>query len=254
MNKNFLVISSVIIVALAYGYYFNRASKVDLPSVNATIAAMKAELMSAAPAEMKNIMSDFMRELESQHMEESFLQVGDKAPDFTLKNTFNDKDINLYKILKKHNVVLTFYRGGWCPYCNIALRSLQLALPEILRRDTVLIAISPEQPNKTLSTQEKNQLQFNILSDTHNKVAREYNLVFKLNDQMLKLMRMNGMDLYEYNADSSGELPVPATYVIDKSGTIQYAFADIDYSKRAEPSDIIAVLDNVINYKAVIER
>ena len=170
-------------------------------------------------------------------------QVGDQAPDFSLSNA-TGQSIRLSEYLAKGPVVLTWYRGGWCPYCNITLRQLQLELPNFQAKGANLIALTPELPDKSLSTQEKHALEFEVLSDVGNEVARAYGIVFKLTEEVGE-MYQNAFDLHAYNGDESKELPLAATYVIDVEGNIQYAFLDAEYRNRAEPSDILKILDSL---------
>ena len=171
------------------------------------------------------------------------LKVGDKAKDFTLKNA-QGKQVRLYSLLEKGNVVLTWYRGGWCPYCNLALKQLQDALPEITAEGAVLVALTPELPDSSLSTKEKHQLKFEVLTDLNNEVARTYGLVFKL-DEATATRYEQGFQLSVYNGNHSAELPMPATYVIDKKGIIRYAFVEADYRLRADPKVIVGELKKI---------
>ena len=168
------------------------------------------------------------------------LQVNAKAPDFTLKNHL-DKEVNLYNLLKEGPVVLTWYRGGWCPYCNLTLHALQQALPEIKNQGATLLALTPEVPDQSLSTSEKHDLEFEVLSDLHNQVGKKFGVVFKLEDKVAAAYQ-NGFDLHAYNGDDSDELPLAATYIIGQDGTIKWAFLDADYRNRAEPNEIVSQL------------
>ena len=174
---------------------------------------------------------------------EKALNVGDKAPNFTLNNALN-KSISLYDELENGPVVLTWYRGGWCPYCNITLHYLQEKLPEFQKAGATLIALTPELPDNSLSTSEKNNLEFTVLSDVGNTIGKEYGVVFKLTDDVASIYQ-NGFGLNEKNGDDSNELPLAATYIIDKNGIIQYAFLDADYRERAESSEIIEALEKL---------
>lgn len=160
--------------------------------------------------------------------------VGDIAPNFLLNNALG-KPVELKEYLKKGKVILTWYRGGWCPYCNLTLHQLQQELPNFKANGANLIALTPELPDKSLSTAEKHNLEFEVLSDVGNKVAKEYGIVFKLTEEVAKLYSFG---LENYNGDDSNELPLAAAYIIDESGKITYAFLDADYRNRAEPSDI----------------
>ena len=135
---------------------------------------------------------------------------------------------------------MSFYRGGWCPFCNLELWALQKILPEIERLGASLVAVSPELPDASLNTLEKHRLQFQVLSDRGNQVARQFGLVFTLPQELRPVYEQFGIDIPPHNGDQSFELPLPATYVIASDGTIRYAFVNSDYTQRAEPSDIIA--------------
>ena len=139
-------------------------------------------------------------------------------------------------------MVINFYRGGWCPYCNVELREFQKVLPEIKELGATLIAISPELPDNSLSTKEKNELDFEVLSDQGNKVAKDFGLVFEMADELKKVYDKFGLDIPKFNGDDSWEIPMPATYVIDSDGTVKFSFVDADYTVRAEPSDVIEAL------------
>ena len=172
-------------------------------------------------------------------------KVGDKAPDFALKNAAGT-EVKLSELLKSGPVVLTWYRGGWCPYCNIALAALQAKLPEIKAAGARLVALTPELPDKSLSTKEKNALTFDVLTDLNHAVARQYGIVFDLTPEVRDLYKKH-FDLAEFNgADAgAGTLPLAATYIIGTDGVIRSVFVDADYRKRAEPADIVAALEKL---------
>jgi len=150
--------------------------------------------------------------------------------------------VQLNDYLKKGPVVLTWYRGGWCPYCNMTLHYLQEQLPNFQLKGASLLALTPEIPDQSMSTIEKHQLQFEVLSDVGNKVAKQYGIVFKLTDAVADSYQ-KAFDLHAFNGDESDELPLAATYVIDQNGQIVYTFLDADYRNRAEAKDILAALD-----------
>jgi peroxiredoxin len=169
------------------------------------------------------------------------VQTGDLAPDFTLPNAKGEK-VTLSTLLAKAPVVLTFYRGGWCPYCNLHLRAYQKALPEIRAAGGQLVAVSPELPDKSLTTAEKNALEFEVLSDLKGEAGRAYRLFFDLSDELRQLYAASGNDLSKWNADGEWHLPMPATYVIGQDGRVKFAFVDAEYRNRAEPANLIAAL------------
>ena len=150
----------------------------------------------------------------------------------------------LSDLLKDGPVILMWYRGGWCPYCNLALRAMQKELPAFQEKGAQLVAISPELPDKTLSTTEKHELKFNVLSDPKNAVAEKYRVVFELTPDVAEVYQEK-FKLHEWNGDTSNRLPLAATYIIGQDGTVRWAFLDADYRKRAEPADILKVLDGL---------
>ena len=170
------------------------------------------------------------------------LKIGERAPDFTLPNAFG-KPISLYEQLAKGPVVLTFYRGAWCPYCNLELKSLHGALPRLEHLGARLIAVTPQQPDKSLEQVKKDGYSFEILSDLDSTVMRDYRLYFTVPKALSDLYKDRfGLDLATYNGPGRYELPVPGTFVIDRHGIVRAAFADTDYKRRMEPADIIAAL------------
>lgn len=178
-------------------------------------------------------------------MVEKAKQVGDKAPDFTLKDA-KGGEVTLSKLLQQGPVVLTWYRGGWCPYCNIAMAAMQEKLPEFRKHGATLVALTPELPDKTLDTKQKNELEFEVLTDLNHGVAEDYGLVFELTPKVRELYK-KFFDLTEFNGADAGDgrLPLAATYVIDGDGVIRWAFLDADYRQRAEPAEIVAALEKL---------
>ncbi|UCE88095.1 MAG: AhpC/TSA family protein, partial [Pseudomonadota bacterium] len=169
------------------------------------------------------------------------VKVGNLAPDFTLPNV-HGQAISLHGALQKGPVVLNFYRGGWCPFCNLEFRALQQILPEIQALSAQLIGVSPETPDTSLSTVEKHSLQFEVLSDVGNRVVRQYGLVMTVFEELRPLYLQWGLDIPQANGDDSWELPIPATYVIDRDARVTAAHVNRDYTKRMEPADIVAAL------------
>jgi peroxiredoxin len=151
--------------------------------------------------------------------------------------------VDLGTLLKQGPVIVNFYRGGWCPYCNLELKAFQDALPEIKAAGASLVAISPEKPDDTLSTAEKSALAFPVLSDVGQKVGRAFGIVYDFTDELRGAYQGLGRDIPALNG-TPGEwaLPVPATYVVDRDGTIIYAYANADYRDRSEPRDVLAGL------------
>ncbi|TPN88662.1 peroxiredoxin-like family protein [Aquimarina algicola] len=193
------------------------------------------------PEAILKIMSNGIEELKDDKLVSKALKAGDTIPQITLPNAAG-KDVSIQEILLNQKVVLSFYRGGWCPYCNLELKALQTALPEFEKHGATLVAISPETPDNSLTTSEKNNLSFEVLSDLDNKVAEAFNLVFTLPENLVEVYNNFNIDLEKSNGNSRQQLPIAATYVIDQDGTILYDFIKEDYKERADPEEIINFL------------
>jgi len=169
------------------------------------------------------------------------LAVGDRAPQFALPNA-SGRLVDLAELLAAGHVVLTFYRGAWCPYCNTQLRGLQQALHEIESLGAALVAVSPQVPDGSLELIDEHELTFEVLSDAKSRIASDYGIVFALAAADRELFLEVGNDLATTNDDESWVLPAPATFVIAGSGTIRYVRVDPDYTNRVEPAEIIDAL------------
>ncbi len=172
------------------------------------------------------------------------LRPGDRASNFALPNTRGER-VTLDALLGKGPVVLSFYRGGWCAFCNMELDALQQVLPEITQRGAALVAIAPESPEHARATAETQHLGFDVLSDPGNAVAKHYGLAFALDEETRAFHERQNVDLRTINGNDDWELPVPGTYVIDRDGTIAWSFIDGNFTERAEPMDVIAALDRL---------
>jgi peroxiredoxin len=172
------------------------------------------------------------------------LEIGDTAPDFTLPDVHGNP-VNLADRLAAGPVVLIFYRGGWCPYCNIQLRALQRELPAMSDLGASLIAIAPQDPDNTLTTTEKNELAFEVLSDTACAVAENYGIAFELPDDLKAIYTGMGNVLPETNSGKDWRLPIPATFVVGQDGRLAFVDIDADYRNRAEPADVLKALESI---------
>jgi peroxiredoxin len=211
-------------------------------SLKAQIDAFNVQKEANLPADVLALMNTTNEELIAQHIKNNALQVGDKVENFTLANHLG-KNVELIDLLKKGPVVISFYRGAWCPYCNLELKALNDFLPQFKTKSAQLVAISPQLPDQTLTTAQKNELEFDVLSDVGNKVAQQFGLLFTLDKRIQELYTGFGIDFEQTYGDKTYQLPLPATYVINQNGVITYAFLNEDYTLRAEPSDVMAVLD-----------
>ena len=192
------------------------------------------------------ILTDDMNRVRSSGVLDHALKVNDPAPDFSLPDAFGH-EISLRTLLGTGPVVISFYRGEWCPFCNLELRAMQQALPEINKLGANLIAISPEKPDNGIVLTEKNKLTFPVLSDFRNAVARQFGIVFRVGDEVQDLSRnVFRNDLALRNGEDSYELPVPATFVIDGRGIVRFAHVNVDYmTGRVEPEEVIAALETI---------
>lgn len=195
---------------------------------------------ASKPQEIQQKMQNAITELETSD-EGKGLKEGEKAPNFTLPDA-SGNSVELYDQLKQGPVILTFYRGNWCPYCNMELRAYQQIIGEIHEAGAELLAISPQTPDHSMSVQEKHNLEYKVLSDVGNNVADEFNLVYRLPDYLIDIYKDNKLDVDKYNGDAEWTLPVSATYIISKDGTIAYEYTKADYKDRLEPSDVLAEL------------
>ena len=193
------------------------------------------------PDAIKQIMRNAIDELSESQLVSKALKTGDQFPSFALPNA-KGVEIDSKSVLERGPLVIAFYRGGWCPYCNIELKALQSALSEFKTKGAQLLAISPESPDNSLSTIEKNSLEFEVLTDNNNQFAKSINLVYQLPQELVSLYKKFGIDLEDSKDNSSNELPISATYVIDTSGKIIYDFIEEDYKLRADPNEILSVL------------
>ena len=171
-------------------------------------------------------------------------KAGDAAPDFILADP-DGKPVSSRELLAKGPLVISFYRGVWCPYCNLELQALQEALAEITARGASLVAISPQTAPNSRKSQRDNKLGFPILSDSKSEVADAFGIRFKLQDYLVGLYRSFKNDLPTFNNDPAWVLPMPARYVIGTDGIIAYSEVNPDYTRRPDPSELLPVLDRL---------
>jgi len=204
------------------------------------IQAYQEQFRQKAPEEKQRLMAQATAELAASDGAKG-LTVGDEAPRFTLPNA-SGQSVSLEDLLQNGPVIVTFYRGGWCPYCNLELRAYQRELEKIKAKGTTLVAISPETPDHSLSTQEKNDLAFPVLSDVDNVIARQFDLVFNMPDYLIDVYKASGLDVAGHNGNEDWQLPKPATFIIQPSGKISFADVPDDYTKRTDPLSVINLL------------
>jgi peroxiredoxin len=211
-------------------------------SLKEQLAEYRAGWYQRVPPERQAIMQRHIEQLRSGAIARTMLKVGDRAPAIVLNNA-KGETVDVAALLKKGPVIVTFYRGGWCPYCNFELKAYQEILPEITAAGASLVAISPEKPDDTLSTTEKNALAFEVLSDVGQNIGRAFGLVYDFTEELKIAYQGFKLDIPARNGTpDEWALPVSATYVIDRNGMIMYAYTDPDYRDRADPREILKVL------------
>lgn len=211
-------------------------------TLKSQLDAFRVEFIAKFPADKATIMEQATADLEQRFI--PTLKAGDLAPNFALPNATGQLT-TLSNILRQGPTILIFYRGGWCPYCNLALRAYQQLLPQIKALGASLLAISPQTPDTSLTTAEKNALAFAVLSDQGSAVATDYGIAFQLPDNLQNLYSELNHALPEINGTPDWQLPIPATFVIDKNQRIVLAHMDIDYRNRLEPERAIAAIQNL---------
>lgn len=209
--------------------------------LQAQIKELQQQFLQGVPQETLNLIQETNAALAASGILDGLLKEGEVLPDFALHDASGEL-VQSRNLLGKGPLVICFYRGDWCPYCNLELRAYQQLLPEIEAQGAQLVAISPNLPDYSLDTIARHALRFPVLSDPGNQVARQFGLVFKLDARLLPLYQQLGLDIPAYNGDDSYELPLPATYVVDRDGIVRLAYADADYAKRQEPWVVVELL------------
>jgi peroxiredoxin len=198
------------------------------------------------PEEMERQVNSHIEHLVESRVADFALKENEQAPDFTLPDALG-QSVTLSQLLTQGPVVIIFYRGEWCPYCNMELRAYQKALPQLRELGATLVAISPQTPDHSLSTQEVHELTFVVLSDLGSHVAREYGLAYALDELGRALHAQMGADLPAYNGNDSWELPLTGTFLVDQAGTVRLASVDPNFFHRLDPSFVIARLKELRN-------
>lgn len=202
----------------------------------------RAGWMQRVPAERRAIMERHIAHLAEVGLGKHARQVGERAPAIVLPDV-NGKPFDVATLLAKGPVVVTFYRGGWCPYCNLELKAYQNLLPQILAAGASMVAISPEKPDDTVTTAEKNALTFPVLSDVGQQVGKAFGLVYAFTDELKSAYDGFGLDIPARNgAPDDWSLPLSATYVIGTDAAILFADTGVDYRRRTDPLEVLKVL------------
>lgn len=208
-------------------------------SLTETLLDYNKKSRGRIPVETLAIMDEATQALVNGNIAQKSIKKGDTLPLTELINPRGEK-LQLSALLENGPLVISFYRGGWCPYCNFELRALQEAFPQIKEQGANLVAITPETPDNSLSTTEKNEVGFTILTDYDNAYAKELGLVFKMPEELQEIYTSFGIDVEAHNGNQNFELPMPATIVVGTNREVIYSFVSEDYTKRA---DIAAILE-----------
>jgi peroxiredoxin len=216
----------------------------DARSLRDQFAERKELIAKYVPPETQAIHARVIAELNEQGIATRALSEGAKAPEFVL-NDHDGKPVFSADLLKESPLVICFFRGRWCPFCVGQLEAMNLILPQIQQAQASLIAISPQTMQQSFFMADQHKLRFPLLSDPGNQVARQFGLVYRVPDYQRSLYRRVFINLPFANGDESWELPIPATYVVDRDSSVLYASVNADYTERPEPSEILDKLVGV---------
>jgi peroxiredoxin len=208
------------------------------------LADYRASWRVRVPADSQALMDAHIAHLAATGIDRSAKQVGDRAPAIRLRDQ-HGKDFDIADLLATGPAVVTFYRGGWCPFCNLELKAYQAVLPRIAAAGANMVAISPEKPDDTVTTAEKNALSFPVLSDVGQQVGKAFGVVYAFTDDVRKVYDGFGLDIPSKNGSpDEWSLPLSATYVIGADGIIQFADTRVDYRERTDPLEVLRVLEH----------
>ena len=196
------------------------------------------------PPAMRAVYEDLVRRLSSAETVANVLKLGDRIPDFMLPSA-EGKLVSAEELLARGPLVINFFRGDWCPFCRMMLQALNEALPAIERAGASLVAISPDTGGRLKRAKERLNLSIELLSDVDNGVALDFGVAFRTPDSYREVLESYGTNLAERHGNQAWIIPIPAAFVVDRSGIVRYAFVEPEFVRRAEPEEIIAVLEQL---------
>jgi peroxiredoxin len=199
------------------------------------LSSVSQDFRERAPPQVRESITAANAKFKASFQRSSAIQVGDTLPAFRLPDALG-KEVSSADLLAQGPLLINFYRGEWCPYCNLALRAMQKHFDDFKAKGVTLVAISPELPNQSLTTAEKHDLKFPVLSDVGNKFAEQLGILFVQDDSLRPIYQSFGYDLKTRNGDDSFAVPIPATLLVDQKGIVRNTFIEPDYSQRLEPS------------------
>ncbi len=214
----------------------------DVRPLREIFAERKGLIAKYVPPETQAIHSRAVADLKERNLAQNILPVGTKAPEFELQD-HDGKILSLTDLLAKGRLVLCFIRGRWCPFCVGQMEAMNLVLLELEQAGATLVAISPQTVRQSFFMHDQHKLRFPLLSDASNQVARQFGLTYRVNEEQQGVYRRAFVNLPFANGDESWELPIPATFIVERDGTVLYASANEDYTERPEPREILRVLN-----------
>jgi peroxiredoxin len=211
------------------------------PTLAAELVALREASSSQITDEARRVMAEAEASLRTGGVVDRAMSVGRRCPLFELADQ-NGKTVRMYELLEQGPIVLVFYRGGWCPYCNLQLKAMEAVADEIRGMGGALLAVTPDSQSGVREMVQKHKLSFPVLVDKENRVSRAFGLVYTLSPKLDTLYKSMGIDVRARNKSEQCELPLAATYVIGRNGVVAYAFLDEAYYRRAEPADVVAAV------------
>lgn len=210
--------------------------------LNDKLKSLHKDVINSLPSDVSKKLLQENEKLFSNFLYEKILKKGSKIPDVFFRDSVLEAHY-LSDILKDQHVVLSFFRGTWCPYCNLELKALSNINNEIKEKGARLIAVSPELYKFSKKSLQENNIDYDVMTDLGNKAAKEFGLAFKLPQEYRDIYAKLNIHLNTLNGEDNWILPVPATFIISKDGTVISTYINADYTKRMEPEDILGALD-----------
>ncbi|CAL5866138.1 uncharacterized protein PFLUO_LOCUS345 [Penicillium psychrofluorescens] len=202
------------------------------------------QFLETAPKELSSVITKTVADFKNTYDPAKAIQPGSAFPQFQLSDATGNK-LTLNDLLAKGPFLVSFYRGEWCPFCNLELRALQMHLEDFGKRGVTLVAISPELPDQSLSTSEKLSLKFPVLSDVNNELAKQLGIVFAQPEPMRTVYDKFGVDWNKRYGNNQLEVPVPATILVDKKGIVRNSFVNPEYHQRLDPEIALQWIDQL---------
>lgn len=217
------------------------APDTDIRPLREIYAERKVLIAKYAPAETQAVHARTIEKLKAKGIERRVLSAGGKTPAFELQD-HNGRSVSSSSLLEHGRLVIIFFRGRWCPFCVGQLEAMNMIVPEIQKAGAALVAISPQTVKQSFFMADQHKLHFPLLSDAGNQIAQQFGLAYRVPEEQEQVYRRSFVNLPLANGDESWELPIPATYIIDRDSTVVYASANPDYTERPEPAEILAKL------------